>query len=278
LTLFKERAFELLNRDRGQYSQVLTQDSGLVTRLENKIRTEFLRRKQTGYEPGYKTGARINLRKRISEVAKELPAGASRAWERISSPVELDYGFQLLLDMSLSMKGEKIRQAFRGAVVLTEALHRVGVPFEILGFNSKLYEFKTFTQPVNAIVRDGLGGILGSTGACTDLGWAISQCAERFTAQACKERVLVVLTDGEPSPSPEHGGSHYRVVNVLERIRTQTPIRIIAVGLGISSKKLAKHMPGVPIIGDVKADQLPSVFAEVVQDAILDQRHSNPPK
>lgn len=116
----------------------------------------------------------------------------------------------VLLDISHSTRdrvgttAETIIGIERKAVaVLATAMQRVGDPFAIAGFCSdgrgdvRFYEVKDFGQEFDLACRRRLGGLRGMLS--TRLGAALRHSGARLARQRSERRLVLVVTDGEPS-------------------------------------------------------------------------------
>ncbi len=116
-----------------------------------------------------------------------------------------NYAVTLLVDESGSMTGgDKHINAARAAVLLSEVLDAVHIPFEIRGFNEGQRLYKAFARPFTWAVKRNLENIIpsahghgsGNTNDAYAINWA-----NHSLIQQDAERILIVLCDGEPNPS-----------------------------------------------------------------------------
>lgn len=121
-----------------------------------------------------------------------------------------DLSVHLLLDISESTKDQVVgsmdsvldleRQA---AALLAHAMSGLGDPFAIAAFNSnkreevRYFRVKDFNSPYNEISKSYLAGLEG--GYSTRIGAAMRHAAEDLKRQPTHRRLLLVVTDGEPS-------------------------------------------------------------------------------
>lgn len=121
-----------------------------------------------------------------------------------------DISVLVLLDLSKStnqkVRGqdhtvlELTRQA---CVLLADAIEKVGDPFAIHGFCSdsrhhvEYYRFKDFGQPYDDASKARLAGMTGQLS--TRMGAAIRHSAYYLGMQKSSKKLLMVITDGEPS-------------------------------------------------------------------------------
>lgn len=91
----------------------------------------------------------------------------------------------------------------KAASVLGMAMQRVGDPFAMAGFCSdgrndvRIYPVKDFTAPFDTACLCRLNGLRG--GLSTRLGAALRYCGDRLAAQKSERKLLLVITDGQPS-------------------------------------------------------------------------------
>jgi len=124
-------------------------------------------------------------------------------------PGPRDLAVLLLLDLSQSTadrdrEGREILTVEReAATLLAAALEDAGDAIAVGGFNSDTRErvhfvrIKDFDEPMDDVVRARLGGL--RAGHSTRLGAALRHAGQELAARRAFRRVLLVLTDGEPS-------------------------------------------------------------------------------
>jgi nitric oxide reductase NorD protein len=145
----------------------------------------------------------------ISQAAGELPD--DRLYR--SSVLQMrDLATVVLVDVSESTRHGNVLETERLAVALLgEAMAGLGDPFALLAFASdgrdqvRLTRIKAFAEPFAAATRARLAGL--SPGLSTRLGAALRHAGAELRAQRSFRRLILVLTDGEPSdidvPDPE---------------------------------------------------------------------------
>jgi hypothetical protein len=121
-----------------------------------------------------------------------------------------DLSVHVLLDISESTKDKVVgsdntvleleRQA---TALLAHAMSGLGDPFAIAGFCSnqreevRYYRIKDFGSPCNAMSKSCLAGL--KSGFSTRIGTAMRHAAEDLKRQQTHRKLLLVITDGEPS-------------------------------------------------------------------------------
>ncbi|MDG4867088.1 VWA domain-containing protein [Guyparkeria sp. 1SP6A2] len=93
--------------------------------------------------------------------------------------------------------------AREAATLLADAIHRVGDPFAIHGFDSngrhdvEYYRFKDFGEPYGDTAKARLAGMTGQLS--TRMGAAIRHAGAQMRQRPSQRKLLLMLTDGEPS-------------------------------------------------------------------------------
>ena len=127
---------------------------------------------------GILSGSETVFRRRVEEDGREAAVG-------------------LLLDVSGSMKGQRLAAAKAMALHMGDALGAAGVKFEIAAFDdNQLWTPKPFTKAWSDDTRRAVAGMLTAGG--TAMLPAMKMCAERLLKVAnVSRRILLVLTDGQ---------------------------------------------------------------------------------
>ncbi|AIA54797.1 nitric oxide reductase activation protein NorD [Acidithiobacillus caldus] len=124
-----------------------------------------------------------------------------------------DLSVLLLIDLSESTN-DRLRSRSEGdvtvlqlareaAVLLAEALERIGDPFMLCGFDSngrhdvEFYTFKDFAAEYDDKVKGRLAGMTGQLS--TRMGAALRHAGHLLDQQPSQKKLLLLLTDGEPS-------------------------------------------------------------------------------
>ncbi|ADE11226.1 nitric oxide reductase activation protein NorD [Sideroxydans lithotrophicus] len=121
-----------------------------------------------------------------------------------------DISVMVLLDLSESTNDKVSGQDYsvldlqrQAAVLLADAIHKIGDPFAIHGFcsdgrhNVEYSRFKDFDQPYNEVPKSRLAGMRGQLS--TRMGAAIRHAGHYLKLQKSAKKLLLVITDGEPA-------------------------------------------------------------------------------
>lgn len=207
---------------------------------------------------------------------------------------DLDTAISICVDLSGSMSEDyKSRKAFLATIVLAELLHKIGVPFEITGFDasfdkmpnpdikkvqglgSAIYEygridplrthqFKLFSDRFFDARKHlhRIGSLLGSGSNNVD-GESITIAAKSLAKRPEKRRILFVLSDGFPHA---HGNTGRQFTN-LQRTVKDIEKRMEVVGVGLESTAVSKFYKTHIVIND--AENLPLTMLKLLESKLL---------
>lgn len=234
---YKERIERELHEDANIYEKYRREVLPILQKTETELLEILVKHKITKWKGGFKAGKRTDMQKRIQEKARKISAMESRAWQKRERPNKQDYAISMLNDLSGSMKGKTIEEDFKTKIVFVEALNKIGVEVEILGFNDEIYEYQNFGQPISKRIRDHMGGMFqevkdscckncGNEHSETDLGWAIKVASERLAKQKAKEKILIILSDWQLAESTKHPASRYDAKRIKKDISKTNIIAI----------------------------------------------------
>lgn len=242
----------------------------IINSLTSELRNIFRKRRENKYLAGRKSGRHIDIATRIKEIAKGVNPFDSRAWMRKEAPQEKDYAFTLLVDLSGSMRGEKIEETFKAVIVLTEVLTQLGIKTEILGFNNRIHEFLVFGKKLSKDVRDKMSEMLGEVASnralYNDDGWAVDEASKRLAMQDEIEKIMIVLSDGVPEESSVHSGEEYELKSVVDKIVLKDKVKVIGLGIGSGTSHVSHYYPYS--IADVSVGEMAKQLADLLVKVI----------
>ena len=205
--------------------------------LANELRPIFKIKRARRREAKFKTGGDIGIIKRISELANNINAFDSRAWEKRSKPTDLDYVFTLLVDLSGSMSGSKSYNAFLGAACVAEALQKLAIPVNITSFTDRLILHKDFRQVLSRenyikMWKTMNEEVQSRHASYNSDGWAVHNVTKQLKNQAGKLKYLLVFSDGVPVNAPKH--RYWKLREEIKRTAHILKTRPIGIGIGSS--------------------------------------------
>jgi cobalamin biosynthesis protein CobT len=275
LERYRESLAKELRKDENVYEQLRREVLPIIDKLENELREIFVARRAQAWKGGFKTGKRINIKRRIQEKAKDVPVMESKAWQKREQPKEKDYAITILIDLSGSMaSNDKIRETFKAVIILAEVLNRLSIKTEILGFNDRLYPYQTFGQPFSSKIREVMGGMLEEVNDSSDTGkarynddgWALQQASERLGVQEADQKFLIVLSDGMPEESPMHPRSKYDLKSAIEQITEEVDQKLVGLGIGSGTAHVSEYYPNS--IANVKVKEMSEKLADLIREVI----------
>lgn len=198
----------LADRLLSRHAHLIAALEGIVGALQRQDRVR-LRRQYDGEDVDLDAavGAAVEMRSRH---APEL-----RVYSRQHLHDRQDVGILLLLDLSESMNdkpvgmhGSVLDLTRDASLLLAVVLERLGVRFAVHGFHSNgrhevgCMRFKDFAERCAAPVRDRIAGM--RAGLSTRLGAALRHAGTALADQPGERRLLLVITDGQPSDIDVH--------------------------------------------------------------------------
>ena len=281
----EEKLEELRREKMTEYDKAYEEVADIINSLYNRLKRFFLPERHPKWRRGYPTGSRLDLGKTMQ--AEADPRYLEKIWERKTIPQKFDYRFSILVDLSGSMKGEKIEETFKGTVVLAEMLEKLGIQFEILGFQDTIIPYKDFREKLNKELRDKLSiakkepldeGVHNQAAWNSD-GYCLKKSYQRLRQNVGKNNFLIVLSDGLPVPDAEHSGPEYALDKIVEDIIKEKKVKLIGIGLGPDTEHVNDYYPhGIPNmkmkVTDEERRQGQKDFSEAFADFLEDMiRH-----
>jgi hypothetical protein len=201
----------------------------LYTRLE-----KILRPTVPEFDSGYADGSRPHLPTVMQ--SKADPKLRSKIWEKQSLPLEREFAFSLLVDNSGSMDAnKKYLHARQCAVLLSEVLTRLKIPFEISIFSDNTQVVKKFDERPGKEKKNEIGGAINGGGGGTQDYAAVKRCVEQIGGRSEEHKFLIVVTDGESNNGTE---LQKEIKNALDR-----GVRVIGLGIGSGTTDVDKYYP-----------------------------------
>ncbi|MGC6535603.1 MAG: cobaltochelatase subunit CobT [Parvibaculales bacterium] len=282
-----------LDRLRQYLDQQLQQMQGVVARLANRLQRRLQAKQNRSWEfdleEGYLDPARLS--RIIMDPMQPL------SYKMESDTTFRDTVVTLLLDNSGSMRGRPITLAAMCADILARTFERCNVKTEILGFTTRAWKggqareiwmsngkpghpgrlndlrhiiYKNADAPWRR-ARKNLGlmmreGLLKENIDGEALIWAHN----RLLARPEQRRILMVISDGAPvddSTLSVNAGNYLEkhLRNVIEDIETQSPVELIAIGIGHDVTRYYRRAVTIvdaEQLGGAMTDKLAELFDE----------------
>lgn len=236
----------------------------LFNELERILRPDSFPR----WVGGYATGSRLDLRAAMRFEAR--PETYRTLWQRKTLPKKRDPQILVLLDLSGSMSGERIHHGFRATVLVAEVLERLGIQQGIFGFQDELITFKDFTEPFDASNRVRIGEMPAEVMGRRTNGrnhpehnWdgpVLAAAADRLRERPGNTRILLVMSDGEPS-GPSDGTSELR--RAVNDILAARDVMLVGIGIGPETDHVREYYPDAT--ANVPLVSLPKVLGQCIE-------------
>lgn len=181
----------------------------------------------------------------------------------------LDTAVLVLIDMSGSMGGDKVVNACHSGILLNEAITKLQVPTEIIGFTD------TWKGPLHTIFKKFSDNIVAeklrarmihgtnSMDANAD-GDSVLWAYNRLKNRKEKKKVMIVLSDGQPASHRGYGSVEF-LKQVVNSIQKEGIVNIY--GIGIQSDAVKDYYKQHCVIKN--SSELEDKLLEVVKQQML---------
>ncbi|MCB0351921.1 MAG: VWA domain-containing protein [Bdellovibrionales bacterium] len=205
------------------------------------------------------SGARLNLQRALQ--AEADPRYLTKLFEQRLKPTRRTHAFEVLVDTSGSMKGEKIKSTFDGVVFVAGLLENLGVPFEIHEFNDTRTCRKNWDDSVKEVsTRRSLSTIVSASDNGTQDAPAVSHVFSQLQARDANFKFIFVLTDAQSGVGTD-------LQRVVKKIQKSGEAILIHFGIGNGTSDSNGYYEHTH--GDLSPEKFFSKLCEVVEEAIL---------
>ena len=205
------------------YNQLKQAIHPQIHHLTSSLSGVFRPHRRYAWKGGHRSGSRLNIRELMQAEARNR--GECNFWLRRSERSQRSAAATLLIDLSGSMEGKKSLAALQAAVLFVEALAPLGIPTSVKGFKRRVVPIKDFSDALDSCSRSRIAGMLQQVGAVNNDAKAIRETALELSQLSVDDRVLIVISDGEPVG--ENGP------NELRRALQEWEPKISVTGLGV---------------------------------------------
>lgn len=254
--------------------QVRVRDKSVpVDNFAQQVRRLIQIRSKIRYEYGVKKG-KLDY-PRLSRLALKLPGFSERIFKNKITNSTLDAAVTILIDMSGSMSGDKVMFACESALLLNNVFSVLNVPLEILGFtdtvnasnaDTLMYVYKEFST-LHVSENKLLDYIAASSWRMKGNpdGDCILWSYDRLLKRKEKKRLLIVMSDGQPSASRDSCDLGAYTLKVIQEIQKFKKVEIYGLGLCDESvKNFYKNHSTV-----LEAEDIPFKLLELIERKLL---------
>ena len=201
---------------------------------------------------------------------------------------EIDTAVTLLIDLSGSMAGLKVRLAREVCVSLLECLDRLGTSTEVIGFRTGRqyiigceyddkdkysrtgaldhHIYKAFNERLSD-AKGTFDAMMDDSGGGNSDGESMDFARERLITQVEERKIMIVLSDGWPTGCGGTSDPNQHLRNAVERCKRDS---VDCIGIGIMSDAVKEFYPSYTVCNEL-ADLPKSVIQEVGQLLVSDR-------
>lgn len=256
------------------YDEVSAEIDSLVYELQDILYPN----KATRWRRGFSSGSRATLG-RVMQFEAD-PRKKNDLFEKKNLADKKEYKFTLLVDLSGSMNGVHSEEAIKATILFAEVLDRIGIDFEILGFNTlptteyekENYVFKGFGRTYDADSKKKVERVITDVdtmaAAKNDDGPAIKWASDRMAEQNGERKFIFVISDGQPAYSRVYGDARTGdfAMDKMIRYSQDTGSHIIGLGIGPGTTAVREFYKTNRVVSNVK--ELSPVIGSLIADII----------
>lgn len=221
----------------------------------------------------YESGRRAELRALMG--AESRPDRVGRVWQRSTLPKRDAQATLILVDLSSSMRGERLDALLEALSLVCLALSALKVPFALFGFQDELIPLLSFEQEkpralkglittLIAVYEEVWGRRAGGRNRpqYNDDGPCLARAAALLRSRGARRRALWVLSDGLPRGS---SSGVEELSAQVERLTQEGDVALFALGLGPDTRHVEALYPVAQ--GDVPLERLAEVMGGLIVEA-----------
>jgi hypothetical protein len=165
-----------------------------------------------------------------------------RIFEKKNVPNEINLAVSILVDQSGSMYGERIASAIAVSVILQDFCNAFDIPLSVSGHHSSgsyvYYDvFKDFTD-IDGQDKYRLMQI--DAGGCNRDGAALQFCGEHLLKRPEEKKLLILISDGQPSATGYSGEEAERDLASIKRNLKNKGVELFVAAIGEDKETLKR--------------------------------------
>ena len=239
-----------------------------INQLISALESHLSPRRKNRVTDGHRSGYRINLDRAM--MFESDPSLYDTLWQRRSKVLtKRSVCFSILLDLSGSMsENEKIVNALKALILISEALTHLEIPFTINGFNTERKEIKNFQETIYQRMIHAIGELEEITEEWDPNydGKFLRIVADEISHRAEYDKFIIVISDGEPVG--EDGDGEEELQEAIEHVESlhNAPI-LIGLGIGEGTDHVNKYYSNSH--ANIPVDEITSKISEIIQNLII---------
>lgn len=133
----------------------------------------------------------------IKRAYKYKVYGTDRIFKRKQEKLDKirNHAFEILVDCSGSMGGERMIQAVRGLIIMAEVFDYMRVAFAVSVFNTRNHVLKKFEDVFDGQMKRIIGGAVKMTSGGTSISDSLR--SSKLSKRPEKKKIRIILTDGQ---------------------------------------------------------------------------------
>lgn len=212
---------------------------------------------------------------RLSRICFEAPGFNERVFKNKIENKILDAAITVLVDMSGSMKGDKVCNALSSTILMNEVCSTLNIPLEVIGFTDiagydtavpLMFVYKGFSD--HKVSETKLKEFFGSSSCFMSGnpdGENILWAHDRLLKRKERRRLLIVMSDGSPAASKHSHGLEKFTLKVIREIEQSREIEIY--GLGLCSNSVKEYYKEHSVVNT--PDEIPSKLLQLIERKLL---------
>jgi len=251
------------------YYQVKETIDSQINQLISALESHLSPRRKNRVTDGHRSGYRINLDRAM--MFESDPSLYDTLWQRRSKVLtKRSVCFSILLDLSGSMsENEKIVNALKALILISEALTHLEIPFTINGFNIERKEIKNFEETIHQRMIHAIGELeeITEENFANYDGKFLRIVGDEILNRPEYDKFIIVISDGEPIG--EYGDGEGELKNAIEYIQSSynAPI-LIGLGIGEGTDHVSNYYTNSH--ANIPVDEITSKISQILRTLIID--------
>ena len=231
-----------------------------IEMLQNDLKEIFRNDSSRDY---YARSGSVSLKRMTSKVA------STRLFERTERSSEKEsIAIYMMVDMSASTRGEKIRQEKLAAILTAETLSAFHIPLFITGFSDN-YDVQMFHFVRGENTEEERYSLLNIEPKDNNFdAYVVRYAEEMLKARPEKRKLFIMISDGQPSSYFSAGAAGVKQNAEAVAHMKEEGINVLAFGVGHVPHELFKHMYGSAFIDVSNISELFNKLADALRIAI----------